>query len=74
MMSRQRPGGHRRITIRPSASQGGTVEDTILVIRKLTFDTLVEALKPAEMLVRRGYQTYDFVSKSGAGEDLNPID
>jgi hypothetical protein len=27
----------------------------------LTFDTLLEALKSAEMLVRRGYQTYDFI-------------
>jgi hypothetical protein len=27
----------------------------------LTFDTLEEAVKPAEMLVRRGYQTYHFI-------------
>ena len=27
----------------------------------LTFDTLLEALKSAEMLVRQGYQTYDFI-------------
>jgi len=27
----------------------------------LTFDTLLEALKSVEMLVRQGYQTYDFI-------------
>jgi len=27
----------------------------------LTFDTLLEALKSAEMLVRQVYQTYDFI-------------
>src|SRR6516164_6791726 len=40
----------------PATCKGGHESGT-----NLTFDTLFEALKSAEMLVRRGYQTYDFI-------------
>jgi len=50
-MSWQRPGGHRRIITRPFASQGGTVEDTILVDK-------IRQMEPTGSSVERRFQPF----------------